>query len=291
MAKAFFFQDQILLTWKYGSFANDGVTPEVEFTIPAGNYRSRWQSIGGDDCLTIVNANNLGELVPIRNLPIDQIACDLIGTPYASKAAFESANANFFFKVGTSGSGGSNAGFGVVEFTGDNNTVDFTMPSNCDITGDFYVSEIYDVTLLMVGAVKTARFAVAPTSEQFPRITYSLNYGIPVQTTGNVDLTDDHTLALTDVEKTLWMNSANPKAITIPLHATVGIPLNTRIELVREGAGTLKILFAVGVTLKYDPDGTGLATSGANGIYVNSVGSLIKRSDNVWILVGVLTAV
>lgn len=92
--KAFFFKSGS--TWNYGTFESDGTTPNVELTVPAGKYRSRWETVNNIVQLTIVNANNQGELSPFRSIPITDVASDLIGTPYANRAAFESANSSFF---------------------------------------------------------------------------------------------------------------------------------------------------------------------------------------------------
>jgi hypothetical protein len=212
-----------------------------------------------------------------------------VDTPAATdrKDLIEQLSTDFFFRVAP-------AGFGTVTITGDGVNTDYSMPSDCDITGNFVVNnDIYDAELLLVSGVKTIRFSEILTVEQFPTVAYTKLIGIPspLPTTGNIDLTDNHTLELADVEKTLWMNSADAKAVTVPLNADVAIPVNTRIELVREGAGTFKIVGDTGVTIKYDPDGTGLVAADAAGVYVNSVGSLIKRSADVWVLIGVLTAV
>lgn len=212
--------------------------------------------------------------------------CDANGDPYPTYADFEAATKDFFFRVGAT----SGSGFGSIEFTGDGVTTDFSMPADCDIYGDIFVEGEYSVSLLMVGLVKTARFSVAPTTEQYPRIAYTKT-GIPVTTTGSVTLTDDHTLTLANAEKTLYMDSALAKTLTIPLHVNVAIPIDTRNELFRWGAGTFKVIGDTGVTIKYDPDGTGLVAAGAGGVYVNSAGTLTKQAENVWILLGVLTAV
>ncbi len=103
MAKAFFRQNPTSKLWEYGSFLTDGITPAVEYTIPAGLYRARWETVDTVVQITLVNANNVGELSPIRNLPIGELASDLIGTPYANRAAFETAAKDFFFRVGATG--------------------------------------------------------------------------------------------------------------------------------------------------------------------------------------------
>lgn len=99
MVKAFLRQNPTSLVWEYGTFKTDGITPDVELTAPAGLYRSRWQTVNGIVQLTILNANNIGELSPFRSIPITDVASDLIGTAYTDRTAFETATKDFFFRV------------------------------------------------------------------------------------------------------------------------------------------------------------------------------------------------
>jgi len=95
-AKYFFRQNPTSLEWEYGTFKSDGITPNIELTANENKYRSRWETINGVACLSILNEENLAELPPFKNIPITDIASDLIGTPYASRTSFENANAKFF---------------------------------------------------------------------------------------------------------------------------------------------------------------------------------------------------
>ena len=88
MIKAFFRQNPTTLEWEYGTFKADGITPDVEYVAPSGLYRKKWQTINSVVTLTILNANNIGEIEPFRSIPITDVASDLIGTPYANRAAF-----------------------------------------------------------------------------------------------------------------------------------------------------------------------------------------------------------
>ena len=95
-AKYFFRQNPTSLEWEYGTFKSDGITPNIELNANENEYRARWETVSGVACLSILNSENLGELPPFKNIPITDIASDLIGTPYASRTAFENANAKFF---------------------------------------------------------------------------------------------------------------------------------------------------------------------------------------------------
>jgi hypothetical protein len=101
MAKAFFRQNPTTLVWEYGTFKADGITPDVELTINAA--RARWETVNEAVCLTLRHVDDDGEFHPFRSIPIIYVASDLIGTPYANRAAFEDANKDFFFRVGGSG--------------------------------------------------------------------------------------------------------------------------------------------------------------------------------------------
>lgn len=98
-AKVFIRQNPTTLVWEYGVFESDGTTPKVELTFPAGSYKSRWETIDNVIYLSILNANNLKEVPPFKMVPIADVASDLIGTPYANRAAFETATKDFFFRV------------------------------------------------------------------------------------------------------------------------------------------------------------------------------------------------
>ena len=90
-----------------------------------------------------------------------------------------------------------------------------------------------------------------------------------------------YTLVLTDADnKTVWMNNAGTMTSTIPLNASVAFLTGTKINIVREGAGTLKIVGVTGVTI--------------NGVLNGSVdvgtqyqaATLTKRSTDSWVILG-----
>jgi hypothetical protein len=57
------------------------------------------------------------------------------------------------------------------------------------------------------------------------------------------------TLALTDIDKFIWVYSGSAITITVPTYATVPFPVNTLITIARGGSGTATIAAAAGVTL------------------------------------------
>ena len=78
-----------------------------------------------------------------------------------------------FFNVAQSGSTVS-AGFSTVRLTGDGG-VDYDAPSDLDVSGALFALNPDDaeVSALMVGEVKTIRFAIAPIVGDFPLVVYT----------------------------------------------------------------------------------------------------------------------
>lgn len=99
--------------------------------------------------------------------------CDASGDAYTDLAAFKTATDDFFFNVAQSG-GTISAGFSTVRITGDGGT-DYDAPSDLDISGALFALNPDDaeVSALMVGEVKTIRFAVAPIIGDFPLVIYT----------------------------------------------------------------------------------------------------------------------
>jgi hypothetical protein len=165
MSKAFFRQNPTTLEWECGTFMADGETPDVEYVLPAGLYRKRWQTVNSVVQLTISNANNIGEIEPFRSIPITDVASDLIGTPYADRAAFDTATKGFFFRVG----GGSSK---ISTYTGDDATTNFAVPG--DFVSALFVLNPYSVpfTIVTIGSLKYVHFTEAPVTGDFPQLVY-----------------------------------------------------------------------------------------------------------------------
>jgi hypothetical protein len=84
-----------------------------------------------------------------------------------------------------------------------------------------------------------------------------------------------YTLALSDREDVLRMNSSSTQTITVPLEASVPFPNGTEIKIVQLGTGSVTLSADVGVTL---------TTRGYMVRYV--VATLTKIDTNHWILTG-----
>jgi hypothetical protein len=91
------------------------------------------------------------------------------------------------------------------------------------------------------------------------------------------------TLALTDAEDVLNCTNAAAITITIPTNATVAFPVGTEIAVIRQGAGTIAIAPAGGVTLSSDGGKRSIKNQ------YTSV-ALKKIATDTWVLVGSLSA-
>jgi hypothetical protein len=81
-----------------------------------------------------------------------------------------------------------------------------------------------------------------------------------------------YTLAATDFTKLVTLSNASPVAVTLPLEATVPWPAGTTLRLLNQGAGTVTVAGAVGVTI----NGTPLTLAQYKGA------ALIKTGTNTW---------
>lgn len=75
-----------------------------------------------------------------------------------------------------------------------------------------------------------------------------------------------YTLTRADAFRTKLFNSASAQVATIPLHNTVPIDIGTRIRLMRMGAGTVKVVPDVGVTLRLP---TGIVPARTMGVHAS----------------------
>ena len=85
-AKVFLFNDPVK-GWIYGAFKSDGITPQAEITLPP--CRKRWEDVNGVDKVSFYYTTNHGFI--LQPYLISEIASDLIGTPWASRAVFNAA--------------------------------------------------------------------------------------------------------------------------------------------------------------------------------------------------------
>lgn len=100
-------------------------------------------------------------------------------------------------------------------------------------------SVVLDGTQYLIASTNYANVAVLPT--------------VPVSTTGyqvpNVQ-TGNYTLALSDANNAVEINSGSNLTVTVPTEANVPFPYGTIIEVGRFGAGTVTLAAAGGVTLR-----------------------------------------
>jgi hypothetical protein len=88
-----------------------------------------------------------------------------------------------------------------------------------------------------------------------------------------------HTLVLSDAGRMVMMNSGPDATITIPTEASVTFPVNTRIDIVRWGAGNLTIVGSPGVGINSADGKTKLRAT-------YSGATLWKQAANNWLLIG-----
>jgi hypothetical protein len=81
-----------------------------------------------------------------------------------------------------------------------------------------------------------------------------------------------YTFVATDFTKLVTLSNASPVAVTLPLEATVPWPTGTQLRLLNQGAGTVTVAGAVGVTI----NGTPLTLAQYKGA------ALIKTGTNTW---------
>jgi hypothetical protein len=103
---------------------------------------------------------------------------------------------------------------------------------------------------------------------------YSTITTVPVSYhTGNM------TLGLLDAGHMVMVNSGPDTTITVPPESAVNFPVNTRIDILRWGAGNLTVTAGAGVTLA--------SAENKNKLRVTySAATLWKQSTNTWVLIG-----
>jgi hypothetical protein len=96
--------------------------------------------------------------------------------------------------------------------------------------------------------------------------------------------TASYTLALTDLGKSVEMNSASATVLTVPPNSSVAFAIGACIEVCRLGAGSVTITPGVAVTLRNRLDPAGTASHTISSQY-SSV-ALRKRATDDWVMVG-----
>lgn len=99
-----------------------------------------------------------------------------------------------------------------------------------------------------------------------------------------ISKTDNYTLTLLDAGKTIRVNAATDKTITIPTNASVAFTVGQKIEIIRVGAGEVTIAGAsVAVAINSKNSNKRIASQ-------YSAAVLVKDDTNAWILIGDLKA-
>ena len=108
--------------------------------------------------------------------------------------------------------------------------------------------------------------------------------------TGNIVLSEvsttapaagSYTLVASDRGKLVEMSGSSANTLTVPLHSTIAYPLGTQIDILQVGTGQTTVAGAAGVTINGTPGLKIRAQWGG--------ATLIKRGDNLWVLIGDLT--
>lgn len=100
-----------------------------------------------------------------------------------------------------------------------------------------------------------------------------------LQITPNPQTGTAYTPSLNDANQTVTLNNASAITFTIPLNASVALPIGTKIYLIQLGAGQVTVAAAGGVTLHSYTSLVKLAGQYADG-------KLEKIATDTWILSG-----
>lgn len=99
-----------------------------------------------------------------------------------------------------------------------------------------------------------------------------------------VDITSNYTITKADAGKTLFVTSTDPVTITIPANSTTAFINGQKVEIIRNGTGTVTIAgesIAVIINSKNSNKTIAAQYSGA---------VITKKDTNTWLLIGDLTA-
>lgn len=94
--------------------------------------------------------------------------------------------------------------------------------------------------------------------------------------------TESYTIEITDVGKTIEINSASANSFTVPTNSSVEFPIGTTIDIIQYGSGQTTIVAESGVTIR-SKDGN-LKLSGQY-----SGATIYKRGTDEWVALGDLT--
>jgi hypothetical protein len=104
------------------------------------------------------------------------------------------------------------------------------------------------VTTATSGGITSARVSSTGLSYQPSTATLTVNGTVNSYLLENVQSTS-YTLALSDRDKSVVINSASATTVTVPLNSAVAFPVGAVIYIYRAGAGTVTLAASVGVTI------------------------------------------
>lgn len=149
-----------------------------------------------------------------------------------------------------------------------------------ELTGSLFavndISGLPQIEVLDTGVVKLSQYGgrvVIGTTSDDGISALQVNGTITALRLENIQ-TASYTLALSDRDKVVVMNSASATTITIPTNATVPFPVGSLIYLYRLGAGTVTLAAASGVT-----------SSRTGTLALNEELYLRKRGTDDWVVV------
>jgi hypothetical protein len=87
-----------------------------------------------------------------------------------------------------------------------------------------------------------------------------------------------YTIVLSDKDKLIEMNSSSANTLTVPLNSAEAFPVGSQVNILQAGSGQTTVAGTSGVTIN--------ATPGLKLRAQWSSATLIKRAENVWVLVG-----
>jgi len=106
----------------------------------------------------------------------------------------------------------------------------------------------------------------------------------------NADIPDSQTgvfkeVGLANQGQTIWMDNAAANTVAIAIDSTTNIPVDTKVMVMQEGAGTTTLSVASGVTLNGVNNGSCTISAQYTGA------TFVKRATNTWVVSGNISAV
>ena len=164
---------------------------------------------------------------------------------------------------------------------------------------DYVFSKVSgDVTIASNGAATIAANSVALGTDTTGNYMVDISAGTGIDvthtqsegSTATVALADStlvsnagsYSIVLSDKNKVIEITGSSSASVTVPANSSHAFPTGSQVTLIRNGSGTVRIIPAGGVTIRYTP-----------GDYLRaqySSATLIKRATDEWYLIGDLSA-